>query len=471
MLLQLMTICIYLLASHFTLGRASPSDISLPVIKDPGLKVEIVLYGLDHPTQMAFLSPADFLVIEKNNGKVIRVINDTALSRPLIDVKVANKIERGLLGLAVSKNLNTVGDSDDEKNKFETKIYLFYTESDKDGNDVCPTYSTCESEPEGNRLYRYDLERNRLVNQKLLLDIPGTRGPDHVGGVIKIGPDNNIYLASGDGDSCPNIGLCTKNDLEGRVLKSQTSNVPDGLPPAGRGGILRVTPDGKPVNGGIIGNNNPLNKYYAYGIRNSFGMDFDPVTGKLWDTENGPFFGDEINLVDEGFNSGWLKVQGMWPVATFNPHAYPNPKYRGYIVNDPLNKDLKFDPRQLVDFNQNGVYSWPEFVWNRTVAPTGLLFLNTDKLGKQYKNDLLVGESNTGTILHFELNKNRTALDLSGPLSDKIANSMDELEQIKFGEDFGVITDLKIGPDGYLYVLSYDRGMVYRVIPSAIYTQ
>ena len=243
------------------------------------------------------------------------------------------------------------------------------------------------------------------------------------------------------------------------------------MPPAGRGGILRVTPDGKPVNGGIIGNNNPLNKYYAYGIRNSFGMDFDPVTGKLWDTENGPFFGDEINLVDEGFNSGWLKVQGMWPVATFNPHAYPNPKYRGYIVNDPLNKDLKFDPRQLVDFNQNGVYSWPEFVWNRTVAPTGLLFLNTDKLGKQYKNDLLVGESNTGTILHFELNKNRTALDLSGPLSDKIANSMDELEQIKFGEDFGVITDLKIGPDGYLYVLSYDRGMVYRVIPSAIYTQ
>ncbi len=125
MLLQLMTICIYLLASHFTLGRASPSDISLPVIKDPGLKAEIVLYGLDHPTQMAFLSPADFLVIEKNSGKVIRVINDTALSRPLIDVKVANKIERGLLGLAVSKNLNTVSDSDDEKISLKLKYICF----------------------------------------------------------------------------------------------------------------------------------------------------------------------------------------------------------------------------------------------------------------------------------------------------------------------------------------------------------
>ena len=55
------------------------------------------------------------------------------------------------------------------------------------------------------------------------------------------------------------------------------------------------------------GNNDPLNKYFAYGIRNSFGMDFDPLSGKLWDTENGPFFGDEINLVENGFNSRLVK--------------------------------------------------------------------------------------------------------------------------------------------------------------------
>ena len=61
----------------------------------------------------------------------------------------------------------------------------------------------------------------------------------------------------------------------------------------------------------IIGDEDPLNKYYAYGIRNSFGIDFDPVTGKLWDTENGPGYGDEINLVEPGFNSGWSKVQGI----------------------------------------------------------------------------------------------------------------------------------------------------------------
>jgi glucose/arabinose dehydrogenase len=78
---------------------------------------------------------------------------------------------------------------------------------------------------------------------------------------------------------------------------------------------------------GILGNETPLNKYYAYGIRNSFGIAFDPLTGKLWDTENGLMDNDEINLVEPGFNSGWRKVMGIASV------------------------DNKFDPtNNLVDF-------------------------------------------------------------------------------------------------------------------------
>jgi aldose sugar dehydrogenase len=83
----------------------------------------------------------------------------------------------------------------------------------------------------------------------------------------------------------------------------------------GRAGILWLTQDGYPVIGnngreGILGNEYPFNLYYAYGIRNSFGIDFDPVTGKLWDTENGPQFDDEINVVEPGFNSGAERVYG-----------------------------------------------------------------------------------------------------------------------------------------------------------------
>jgi glucose/arabinose dehydrogenase len=65
--------------------------------------------------------------------------------------------------------------------------------------------------------------------------------------------------------------------------------------------FLRLSVDGKPIlkedKTGVLGDKYPLNLYYAYGIRNSFGIDFDPVTGYLWDTENGEIIGDEINLV------------------------------------------------------------------------------------------------------------------------------------------------------------------------------
>ena len=74
---------------------------------------------------------------------------------------------------------------------------------------------------------------------------------------------------------------------------------------------LRFTQNGNPVETGILGEKYPLNLYFAYGIRNGFGLDFDPVSGKLWDTENGPQSGDEINLVEPGFNGGWNKIQGM----------------------------------------------------------------------------------------------------------------------------------------------------------------
>ena len=92
---------------------------------------------------------------------------------------------------------------------------------------------------------------------------------------------------------------------------TMAQNFNDGVIPDGRAGMLRFTQDGEPVGSGILGKEYPLNLYYAYGIRNSYGLDFDPVSGKIWDTENGPQSGDEINLVEPGFNSGWNKIQGL----------------------------------------------------------------------------------------------------------------------------------------------------------------
>jgi glucose/arabinose dehydrogenase len=213
--------------------------------------------------------------------------------------------------------------------------------------------------------------------------------------------------------------------------------------PDGRGGVLRVTFDGKVVGGkGILGNDDPLNKYYAYGLRNSFGIGFDPVTGNLWDTENGQSTNDEINLVNPGFNSGWRVIQG--------PSSLKE-----------LDKD------ELETFDGKGVYRDPEFDWLSTVAPTSVLFLNSDKLGASYQNDLFVGSVHNGTIYHFDLSKDRMHLDLEGALVDKVANTASELQGVVFGKGFGTITGMEVGPDGYMYILSdYLReGTIFRISP------
>ena len=180
-----------------------------------------------------------------------------------------------------------------------------------------------------------------------------------------------------------------------------------------------------------------MKSYFAYRIRNSFGMDFDPVTGKLWISENGVRTNDEINLIESGFNGGWRDLTGIAP-SGFN--------YSG-----------------LVSFSGTGKYSDPKFVWNQTVAPTALLFFNSDRFGPGYKNDMFVGDYAFGRIYHFELDQERTGLRLNGTLADKVANSDSELQSTIFGEGFGVPTDLEIGPDGMLYVTSLRDGAVYRI--------
>lgn len=89
----------------------------------------------------------------------------------------------------------------------------------------------------------------------------------------------------------------------------QLQNNAGGAPPNDTSVILGLNDDGTtPKNNPFFSQGDPV--YFAYGIRNSFGMAFDPVTGKLWNTENGPANWDEINLVERGFNSGWTKLQG-----------------------------------------------------------------------------------------------------------------------------------------------------------------
>lgn len=351
------------------------------------------------------------------------------LPEPLLDVDVANENERGMLGIAVT----ALG-------KYPTYVYLYYTESRKEGSDYCPKSYYCEpgNEPLGNRLYRYELADDKLVDKKLMLDLPATPGPSHNGGSLIIGPDNNVYLSIGD------------VRLSNGVIKNQSIQNISSVD--GRGGILRVTENGKAVNDGMLGNRYPINLYFAYGIRNSFGIDFDPLTGNLWDTENGPDYGDEINLVEPGSNSGWDEVQGIWPG---NYEKVPTKVSKTLLL-----------PENLLNFGEKSNYSLPELTWADTVGPTAIKFFNSDKLGKQYENDMFVGDVRYGNIYHFELDDQRKGLLLGGALDDKVIDSDIENEKIIFGEGFGGISDLEIGPDGYLYVVSIGQGKIYKLMPA-----
>jgi glucose/arabinose dehydrogenase len=153
-------------------------------------------------------------------------------------------------------------------------------------------------------------------------------------------------------------------------------------------------------------------------------------------------------LVLPGFNSGWSRIQGVWQAEG---------EEKG---------QLEREPRNLVDFGGRGIYSEPEFIWDNPVGVSAIKFLGSDRLGIQYENDLFVADSNFGNIYHFDLSEDRTELELSGPLEDKIAHDTEEQEEALFGYGFGIITDLEVGPDGNLYVLTYDEnnGAIHKII-------
>jgi glucose/arabinose dehydrogenase len=417
-------------------------DIGNPNINLPGLSAQVVVEGLELPTTMAFLSENDILVLEKDKGTVRRVVDGQLQLEPILDVNVATEVERCMCGIAVS-SANATG---------KTYVFLYFTEAEGEDGGT----------PIANRLYKYELTDDaevissgnnftiptiRLTNPQLLLDLPVLPGPRHNGGAISVGPDHNIYVPIGDTDK-------VEED-------TQAQNGPD-FPADGTGGILRLTQNGEPVVDSetgeyILGDSYPLNLYYAYGIRNSFGIDFDPVTGNLWDTENGPGYGDEINLVRPGFNSGWNQLMGIWE--------------RG--GGDPREGDstvAQQQPNTLVDFDGRGEYQPPKLAWLYTIGPTAIKFLNSDRYGSEVENDLFVGDIHAGNIYHFKLNQDRTELLLPPPLDDRLADTEQEglLESIIFGTAFGGISDIEVSPyDGYMYVVSLGQGKIFKLVPTS----
>jgi glucose/arabinose dehydrogenase len=390
----LITIVSFIFIGYFDYVHAQP------VINDPSLVAEIVVEELSSPTSMAFMDSNNILVLEKT-GSVRLISNGILQEQPVLNIPVDTESERGLLGIATLEDDNTV--------------FLYFTESD---------------ETLRNRVYRYNWNGETLVNPTLILDLPAIPGPNHDGGKLVIGPDQYLYAIIGD------------LNHDGKL-----QNFLDGPEADDTGVIFKVNPnDGSaaPNNPFVNSGDSVLSRYYAYGIRNSFGLAIDPLTNMLWDTENGPGEYDEVNLVRPGFNSGWQTVMG--PISR-----------SGESVDD------------LVSF-QGSQYIDPVFSWQITPAVTDIEFLHSPKLGDKYANNIFVGDYNNGNIYYFEVNEDRSGIKFDASqtgLIDLVADNEEELSTITFGSGFGSITDIATGPDGFLYILSFDDGIIYRIAPSS----
>lgn len=409
-------------ADHFVIpafGQEEEEQLSLPQLNDQALRIEpVVEGGLLFPTSMVFVDNDTLLVTQKDDGNTIVIINGTVKSQPVISVEVENRATRGLLGITAVQKPST-SSSDNTK-----LVFLYYTESY--GQDQVR-----------NRVYRYewDQENQMLVNATMVLNLPADPGPGHNGGKIEADKNATIYAVIGD------------LFREG----GQLQNVPEGPADEDSSVIIRITQDGSAVadNPFFNSSNEWMQKYYAYGIRNSFGLAIDPISGLLWDTENGDESYDEMNIVRPGFNSGWNKIMG--PIS----HS------------DIQQADLE---EELMIF-EGSKYADPVFSWEESVGVTDLEFLNSTALGPKYAYNLFIGDINNGNLYYFELNDNRAGIkfdanDLEEDLTDQVADDDEELSHIVFGSGFEEgITDIETGPDGFLYVLTFN-GSIYRILPA-----
>lgn len=368
-------------------------------VSDGSLVVSPWLTGLANPTAVRFSAPGEGFVIEKG-GVVSRF--DAGGRTPVLALDVNTASERGLLGLAIDPQFAGNG-----------HVYLYHSVANGNGDWV------------ENRLSRYTWDGSALGNATTL-GVFGTasqglaNGPNHNGGTLAFGPDGKLYGTTGD---------LNRDRVEQNNQGSSLS--------ADVGGIFRLNPDGS------VPDDNPFDgafaRWHAYGVRNSFGMAFDPATGQLWDTENGVSFYDEINRVPSGMNSGWNSIMG------------------------PDARSAADAPDDLVML-PGATYVDPQFSFYRAIGITAIGFLNGSALGAAYDDAVLVGDvRGSGRLWMLRLNAARDGFVLTGGLADGVLDDGDTLDT--FGTGFNVATDIQVGPDGALYVATYGTGTVYRIAP------
>jgi aldose sugar dehydrogenase len=448
-----------------------------PAVVDRNLEIKTVIDGLITPTTLAFLGPDDFLILEKNTGRVLRIQNGNIHST-VLQLAVNTASERGMLGIALHPDFPE-----------DRGVYIYWTES-LSGN---VSGNVADVPLLGNRVDRFEWDGANLTFSQNLIRIRAWQpafafppfGPDdleiergnHDGGVIQFGPDGKLYIFIGD------VGRrgWMQNVFAGRGPDGNDDQFGGPEPDDAHltGVVLRLNDDGSApddnpffaagsVMGGEVGGN--IQKVFSYGHRNGFGFDFDPVSGVLWLGENGDDTYAEINRVLPGMNAGWIQIMG--PVARVSDYKAieTSEQFFGLQQNRWPPTLIADTPQEALDrlFMLPGAhYADPVLSWRFVIEPAGFGFLNSRALGPQYEGDLFVGGARDflldGHLFRLKLTGNRRAIAGKQVIDNLDKWDVTGSEHLLFGTGFGVVTDIQTAPNGNLIIVSLSHGAVYEI--------
>lgn len=344
------------------------------------IRVVVVTKGLSHPWSMAFLPDGDMLITERS-GRLRRLHDNKLDPQPLTGVPHVKAIRNaGLFEVALHPKF--------VENQF---VYLTYTKPGE--NDKWAT-----------ALARGRLEKSGLVDVRdLFVGEPTTL----IGGSrLVFGRDGTIYMTTG-------------------AATGTAAQDPD----SDYGKILRFRDDGSiPPDNPFVAKSGHKPEIYTLGHRDQLGLAINPETGAIFNNENGPNGGDEINLILPGHNYGW-------PIVSFG-RAYDGPR----ISESPTSEGIDA----------------PIVVWIPSIAPSGMTFYSGDRF-PAWKGNVFLGGMRRGEIPG------------TGRLERVVFNNkMEELRRESLLEELHQrIRDVRQGPDGFLYVLTdEDDGALLRIEPA-----
>lgn len=385
-----------------------------------GFGRQVVARGVTKPTSMAFTPDGRILVTEQT-GRVRVIQNDSLLNFPFIQLDVDVQGERGLLGVAVDPDFNT--------NKY---IYLYYT---------------VPGLPAHNRLSRFTANGNVAEegSEFVIIEFEDLgQSAIHNGGALHFGIDGKIYVAVGD--NAVSLNAQNLDVYSGKLLRINS----DG-----------TVPDGNPFTTG----SEPRKRIWAYGLRNPFTFDIQPVTGRIFINDVGNTLWEEINDATlPGKNFGWPTVEGYGdgnfhanPIhayshgannsygcaitggAFFNPVAtsYPAEYLGKYFFHDWCNGridmlDFSVTPPQISFFGSTGAGASGGLV-NMTVGPDGnlyYLYWPAREVGR-----ILFNNSSAPIILNQPLNSRTVIGQLAVFSVNVIGESPFSYQWQKNGED------------------------------------